>query len=647
MATGSGPTSGSSSGGAGSGGTRPGSATTNRRKRPAAAAGGGKSAAGKSVSAKSGSAKSGSGKSAAKVGGKPTRARKPAAPRRRTSKPLIVDVEPVAVRSTASRQAGKPADPSASAKPSHGIGPDAARQAGLFAGAGAQPGPDPKAKPASASSVSPSSVSPSSASPSSTPEASGASASSSAQTPETPSGGGAGPSPFYLFAAGLIGALLALALMFLAIVSGMIAPRDDRVDQQAQALSTLTDRVTGRLMALETDMAAVAERTEILGDRLDPLETQIAALDIVERARPDSAAPVSEDTAVSLDALRGEIEAGQVALDSLAGEVGAQIAALQTALAALTSDGDGDVGAPAVDAALVADLSGELASLSDRVAAFDDAVARLETGLADQAMSAAALEASVDDVAGDVAALGEDVQRQQAVLDTASGEAARAADEAARALAQQQSGPAPDAQARIDLAVDGVALARIGLALDGVVQARGSGAGIPRAVEALQAAAASDDGFAGALAPLSGLGFVGPLSDAALLATYAGQEATMRAAAPVREDGGLLGALEDRARQMVTIRGPQPEASDAVGTVMSAQAQIDRLGALIAAGAYDAALSLANDLPAEVQAASGGLMDALQARTALDAALAAARAVLTDRLIADAAGADDAGVAAP
>lgn len=637
MATGSGPTSGSSSGGAGSGGTRPGSATTNRRKRPAAAAGGGKGAAGKSASSKSGS-----GKSAAKAGGKPTRARKPAAPRRRTSKPLIVDVEPAAVRSTAPRQAGKPADPSASARPSHGIDPDAARQAGLFAGAGAQPGPEPKAKPASASSVSPSS-----ASSSSTPEASGASASSSAETPETPSWGGAGPSPFYLFAAGLIGALLALALMFLAIVSGMIAPRDDRVDQQAQALSTLTDRVTGRLMALETDMAAMAERTEILGDRLDPLETQIAALDTLDSARPDSAAPVSEDIAVSLDALRGEIEAGQVALDSLAGEVGAQIAALQAALAALTSDGDRDVGAPAVDAALVADLSGDLASLSDRVAAFDDAVARLETGLADQAMSAAALEASMDGVAGDVAALGEDVQRQQAVLDTASTEAARAAGEAARALAQQQSGPTSDAQARIDLAVDGVALARIGLALDGVVQARGSGAGIPRAVEALQAAAASDDGFAGALAPLSGLGFVGPLSDAALLATYAGQEAAMRAAAPVREDGGLLGALEDRARQMVTIRGPQPEASDAVGTVMSAQAQIDRLGALIAAGAYDAALSLANDLPAEVQAASGGLMDALQARTALDAALAAARAVLTDRLIADAAGADDAGVAAP
>ncbi|MEM1285519.1 MAG: hypothetical protein AAGH43_09035 [Pseudomonadota bacterium] len=592
MATGSGPTSGSSSGGA-----KPGASTTNRRKRTAAKSGG-------------------------KTSAKPTRAKKPASATRRTSKPLIVDVEPAAVRTTAKAAAPK-AESSGSPSASDGISKETAKTAGLFADGGSA-----KAATAEKSSTPAESEDKSKAAPS---DAGSTSPNSKEATVPARAASSSGPSPFYLFAAGLIGALLALALMFLAIVSGFIAPRDDRVDQQAQALATLNDRVTGRLTSLETQIGEV--RTA-LADQVEPISARLDALDAAVSGGIPTVSDGDPSGAV-LEAVQSDIADNRSELEALAAGLSAEVAALQAQLEDLAAigvggdavevgggqtNGDGSDAAASglaeTNAEALAALSGDLAEVAGQLSALADAVTDLEARSADEATSRLTLEDRMD---GALASLTTELQAQRSAAEAV-------AEQAAMAL-EGQSAQVPDA------------LARIGLALDGVTDARNRGAGVLQAIDALTSAAGADEAFAGAVAPLAGLELSGPLSDAALLATFNGVEPAMRAAAPAPEGSGLLGALENRARQMVTIRGPEPAATEADGTTASAHEQIDRLGLLIGAGGYDAALSLANDLPPEVQTASGALIDALQARTALDASLNSVRAVLTNRLITEASGA--------
>ena len=603
MATGSGTTSGSSSGGA-----KPGASTTNRRKRPAA-------------------------KSGSKASAKPTRAKKPASATRRTSKPLIVDVEPAAVRTTA--KAAEPiAGSSGSPVASDGISKETAKTAGLFTDAGSTKAAaaDKTLEPAKANDQAEEKSKPAPSDTGPASPASDAEGETASPAPSSPSG----PSPFYLFGAGLIGALLALALMFLAIVSGFIAPRDDRVDQQAQALAALNDRVAGRLTGLETE---IGEVRDALTDQVEPLLVRLNALDVAVSNGIPTVSDGDPSGAV-LEAVQSDIADNRSELEALAAGLSAEVAALQAQLEDLAAIGVGgdaaEVGAgPAnvdgsnaaasglaeINAEALAALSGDLTGLAEQLSALADTVTDLEARTSDEATSRLALEDRMD---GSLASLTTELQAQRSAAEAV-------AEQAALAL-ESQSAQVPDA------------LARIGLALDGVTDARNRGAGVLQAIDALTSAAGADEAFAGAVAPLAGLELSGPLSDAGLLATFNGVEPAMRAAAPAPEGSGLLGALENRARQMVIIRGPEPAATEADGTTASAHEQIDRLGLLIGAGGYDAALSLANDLPPEVQTASGALIDALQARTALDASLNSVRAVLTDRLITEA---GDAGATSP
>jgi peptidoglycan hydrolase CwlO-like protein len=522
---------------------------------------------------------------------------------------LIIDVE---ADNAAKTSSSKTASSDASPEPSGGLDEATAQAAGL------------SAAPSAKSEIKAKSEAPAEERP--TPPSDDAPV-----VPPIAQSGGSEPSPFYLFAAGLIGALLALVLMFLASVMGLFSLSDGRVDEQAAALAALETRVG----AVEAQGTAPEEGAQAFDPAvLEPLESDISALrtdldSVLQTPVGDGDAPALAD----LDATLAE------ALAPLDGRLSAVEDQLQSAIAALSAAEDS--GAPAVvtaDPALAAsvdtlssaldavrgDLEGAQSQLaeiaSQQNAVPPEAVARLD-----------ALDGLVAESGAQISALGEEI----AVL-SASIESVR--DTVDVRLGAMASDLTAMAEAPVAQAPD--RLARLGVALDALVAARDGGQDVSDALTATQVAASFDDVLSDTLAPVSGGQVAGALDGASLLATYDSAYDAMRAAAPASEGGGLLGALEDRARQMVTIRAP--EGSAVLSSGNDPLDQLDALGRLIVEARFEDAVTLATRLPAGVQQASDGLVEALHARVALDEAIANSRHALVRALQEpDAAGSGD------
>lgn len=445
-----------------------------------------------------------------------------------------------------------------------------------------------------------------------------------AGTPPTPTAGKSEPSPFYLFAAGLIGALLALILMFLASVVGLFSLSDGRVDEQAAALAALDERVR----TVETQSADVTGFDPAL---LAPLESDIAAL----RAEMDSTLSAPSGDA---EPAQGAIDVEAMLADALApldvrlGEVENQLQSTVASLASLeggeavSSDGAAPMVAP--DPAMArsverlsdalggvrADLDGVQASLAS-LSARQDAVPP-ETGARLAALEGLLADAGarIDGLGAELAALSTSLTSSMETVDVRLG--AMTTD--ITALAEAPVAQAPDR------------LARLGVALDAVVAARDAGQNVAMALAAAEAAASFDGALSASLAPVVGGQVNGSLSTASLRSAFETTYDAMRAAAPVSQGSGLLGALEDRARQMVTIRAP--EGAAILGGGEEPLAQLDALGSLISSERFADALAIATSLPAAMQQAGNGLIDNLHARVALDDALANARQALVTAL---------------
>lgn len=535
-------------------------------------------------------AKSGSTRKRTTSGGRVSGSRK-----RTTSKPLIIDVEADA-KAEAKVESAAPASPAAPA-PSSGLDESAAKAAGLSA--------DPVAEPKADIAASPKSEPDSDLTPSMDAPA------GSTDSPKPPAGNKE-PSPFYLFAAGLIGALLAMVLMFIASVVGLFSLSDGRVDDQAAALAALETRVS----AVEADSAPPFDPAVLV-----PLQSELAALRSDLEAMV--AAPVSDGSDVDASAPLAE------ALAPFEGRLTAVESALQSTVEALAA---ADTGESAVVVAPDPALAQSVAALSG---ALENAQADL-TGLQDQVEALAtapgtlppetearlnALDGLVADADGRLANLADDLAALSSTLATVDVRLGSLANDLT-ALREAPSAEAPDR------------LARFGVALDAVVAARDGGRDVAPSLAAAQAAAVFHGGLADALAPVSDGQEAAMLDGNTLLAAYDGAYDAMRSSGPTGDEGGLFGALEDRARQMVTIRAPE-------GTVLMSDAsdpldKLDRLGSLIADGRFGEALVVVNGLPAGMQQAGGGLIDALHARVALDEALVQARRALVGALAADA-----------
>ncbi|MFN3170488.1 MAG: hypothetical protein ACE37E_07330 [Hyphomicrobiales bacterium] len=557
-------------------------------------------------------AKSGSTRKRAPSGG---RAAGSGSRKRTPSKPLIIDVGADKAAKTSST---KTASSDASPAPSGGLDEATAQAAGLSAAPSAKSETEAKAKsdaPAEERPTPPSDDAP--------------------VIPPSAQSGGGEPSPFYLFAAGLIGALLALILMFLASVMGLFSLSDGRVDEQAAALAALETRV-GAVEAQGTAPEAGAQAFDPAV--LEPLESDISALrtdldSVLQTPVGDGDAPASVDFAAML----------AEALAPFDGRLSAVEDQLQSTITAFSAAEDS--GAPAVvtaDPALAASVEALNGSLSAVRADLEGVQAELtelasrQGALAPEASTRLdALDGLVADSNARVAVLGDEIsalsasfESERDTVDVRLG--AMASD--ITALAEAPVAQAPDR------------LARLGVALDALVAARDSGQDVSDALSATQVAASFDDALSDALAPVSGGQVAGALDGASLLATYESAYDAMRAAAPASEGGGLLGALEDRARQMVTIRAP--EGSAVLSSGNDPLDQLDALGRLIVDERFEDAVTLATRLPAGVQQASDGLVEALHARVALDEAIANSRQALVRALQEpDAAGpSDDASV---
>ncbi|MBO6675820.1 MAG: hypothetical protein JJ908_12160 [Rhizobiales bacterium] len=445
-----------------------------------------------------------------------------------------------------------------------------------------------------------------------------------AGTPPAPPAGKSEPSPFYLFAAGLIGALLALVLMFLASVVGLFSLSDGRVEEQARTLAALEARV----QAVE---AQSADETGFDTAVLAPLESDIAAL----HAELESVLSMpAGDGALADDAFDVEAALAEALapLEARLGEVEAQLQSTVASFAALgggeavSSDGAAPVVVP--DPALAnsvealndalggvrADLDGVQAALAD-LSARQDAVPP-ETGARLEALEGLLADAGmrIDGLGAELASLSSSLTSAMETVDVRLG--AMTTD--ITTLAEAPVAQAPDR------------LARLGVALDAVVAARDAGQDVAMALGAAEAAASFDGALSASLAPVVGDQVSGALSTASLRSAYDDTYDAMRAAAPPSEGGGLLGALEDRARQMVTIRAP--EGGAVLGGGNEPLAQLDALGSLIASERFADALAVATRLPAAMQQAGNGLIDSLHARVALDDALANARLALVAAL---------------
>ncbi|WP_375572460.1 hypothetical protein ABWH92_04290 [Ahrensia marina] len=521
--------------------------------------------------------------------------------KRTTSKPLIIDVEADKAAKTSSAETAS-SDTTQTA--SSGLDEATAQAAGLSA--------DPST-PSEGKTTTPAAENPANSSDGS------ASDDDAVKAPSNAPSGGREPSPFFLFAAGLIGALLAMVLMFLASVVGLFSLSDGRVDDQAAALAALETRVRAvETQAASQDVAAEAFDPAVL----EPLESDLATL----RSQLDAVlqAPVSDgETPIDFDGALGE------ALAPLDGRLSTVEDQLQSTIAALSTAEDS--GSPAIvtaDPALAASVDalssaldavrGDLEGTQDQLAAMasEQTTVAPETGARLDALDGliANVGAQLSALGDEFAALSADVQTVRDTVDVRLG--ALASD--ITALAEAPVAQTPDH------------LARLGVALNALVAARDSGLDVAAPLAAAHAAASVDDALSDALAPVSGGQVSGALDGGSLLGAYESAYDAMRAAAPESEGGGLLGALEDRARQMVTIRAP--EGSAVLSSGNNPLDQLDALGQLVADQRFGDAVTLATRLPAAVQQASGDLIGTLHARVALDEAIANTRQALVRAL---------------
>ncbi|MFK7791740.1 MAG: hypothetical protein AB8B88_03610, partial [Devosiaceae bacterium] len=280
--------------------------------------------------------------------------------RRATSKPVIIDLEADAVSQPA--PSPSPSSSSASAKTAKaadnerkgtasGLSDAEAQTAGLSADMKTHStsketvGADAKTKPAPSSAAKTSADRADDPVGSVVPPSTAAAASSG------------GPSPFYLFAAGLVGALLAMVLMFLASLAGLFSLSDGRIDDQVSALVALEQRVEAVEAQPSPNEAAAFDPAV-----LDPLQNDMINL----RAQLDDLAPASGDAApMDVPAL----VADQV--DPLSARLTSVEGALQSALAALEGAEPGTIVAP--DPALAARLD-ELTAAVGALSADRDAL---------------------------------------------------------------------------------------------------------------------------------------------------------------------------------------------------------------------------------------------------------------------------------
>lgn len=500
-----------------------------------------------------------------------------AARKRAPAKPVIIDVE-------ADKAAKAPEKPAAAPASSAGLDEATARAAGLSASG-------------------------------TTPKSAADEAPASPTSDATTLGDAAGtPRAFVLAAAGFVGALAALSLMFLAQILGLVNAPNGQLDAQRAALVALEERVDTRLASLEAAEPTPADTAQTEID-LAPLETELAQLrDDMEQL---SVPPASDAAPVDFDALIAD------ALAPLEERIGAIEAVIQFPGPLLDEPSQGaaesgPVSSPATDAAVSAVDPEELVELRDQIATASAEIAALRadfTALANtenlDAQQIAALDERLTEMSTDTAGRLETLSTRVAEL----GDGVALMGDALTAFEQAPIAVAPDQ------------LARLGLALDGLAAARDSGTGLTDALAAAQAASAFDGELSGVLTPLSSLSMDGGLNDAALLARYESAVGAMLAAAPgsTQESSGLLGALGERARQMVTIRAPGDASGDAPGTLTG---QIDQLGSLVASRQYEAALASFDSLPDAVKAAGSDVREALGARVSLDNALIQARSGL-------------------
>lgn len=513
-----------------------------------------------------------------------------AARRRAPAKPVIIDVEAdkAAEPSNTPQAPTKPAAAAATPTAS-GLDEATARAAGLSASARPAKAADTKSADTSAAG---------------TKADQGAGDQAERKQPDAVSpaaGAAATPRPFVLAAAGFIGALGALALMFLAQTLGLVNAPSGQLDEQRSALLALEQQVDQRFAALNT------EPVEPVQVDLAPLETDLA--DLRNELTQLSASLADDAGPIDLDAVLAD------ALTPLDERIAAIEAVIQ--FPALPGDAAGDANDPlaAPDLQELDDLRALLASASDDIAALRadlgtlrsefDALSSAEDPNADQITR---LDARLDQMSTDMAGRLEALSGRVGEL----GDGLAVMGDALNAFEQAPVALAPDQ------------LARLGLALDGLAAARDNGENLGDALGAAQAASAFDADLSGTLAPLAGLTVVDGLDDAGLLARYELAAGAMLAAAPVssQEGGGLLDALGERARQMVTIRTPDDSTGATPGTVTG---QIDRLGGLVASRQYEAALAAMDGLPDAVKTSGSDLQAALAARVTLDIALTQAR----------------------
>lgn len=461
----------------------------------------------------------------------------------------------------------------------------------------------------------------------------------------TPAGG---PSAFYLFAAGLVGGLIALVLLFLAQLLGIFSLPDGRIDAQRLALVETEERLSTRIAAVEASLAEVStsdvgSALELLREDLDGLALQVEGLSVSDASGLDLGAltgrlegQISQSVqgAVAplaarlepLEALIGEgVPAGEPG--QLAPEISNDLMALRAEVDALTellgaaaqpeitAEGTGEAGAvglaneAAQSVERIDALEGLFEAASTQIEAIDGRLGSLEGAFSDVEEQIATLDGGLANLDGSVSSLGESMAGDLGALGAT--------------VAEMAAAVASDPPDR---------LARLGVALDAVVDARDRGDDLAAPITAATSAAGFDDALFAAFEPLSALDLPGALNQSALMAGFAASRDAMIAAIPTEGGaGGMLGALGERARQLVSIQSPDGP----VGEASTVTGQIDQLGSLLAAGDYGGALDAVSGLPEPVAAAAENLRADLQARVALDSAIAMAR----DRLIQALAGA--------
>lgn len=535
-----------------------------------------------------------------------------AARRRAPAKPVIIDVEAdqaagASAKRTASASKGasaknasakEAAAKAASPQPeSSGLDETAARAAGLSAADGASKAPSADTDNQSATAAAPDSAH-SSPDETANPEA------VSAMTSDG-SGASAGtPRAFVLAAAGFIGALGALALLFLAQTLGLVNAPSGQLDEQRSALLALEQQMDQRFASLDAD------QPEPVQVDLGPLEADVA--DLSEELIQLSASVADDAAPVDLDALLIDALAP---LDERIGAIEAVIQSPALLEGAADSSGDGGLTIDPQELVQLGELiesaSGEIAVLRDDLGLLRSDFETLSTTDNLNTDQISALDDRLTQMSSDMAGRLETLSVRVSEL----GDGMAVMGEELSAFEQAPVAVAPDQ------------LARLGLALDGLAAARDSGANLADALSAAQAASAFDADLARTLAPLSGLSAVDALDDAGLLARYDDAAGAMLAAAPgaISEGGGLLDALGERARQMVTIRAPGDAANATPDTVTG---QIDQLGSLVASRQYEAASAAFDGLPDAVKSAGSDLQASLVARMNLDNALTQARSGL-------------------